>query len=153
MSTFELNHFALITHDIHATIEFYTKYLGLELGPCLEGGYGKFLYFPGTNHAVIHMLDIETANKIDNSKTEGFQLYATPPDNKEQRNTNALDHLSFTTTKQGFDELISKLEADEVPYRLGEELAPKNLQAWIYDPNGIKIEVGCFPEKEKQKQL
>ena len=68
MPVFELNHFALLTHDMEATIEFYTKYVGLEYGPCLEGGYGKFLYIPGTDHAVVHLLDIVTANKINNNK-------------------------------------------------------------------------------------
>jgi catechol 2,3-dioxygenase-like lactoylglutathione lyase family enzyme len=149
MSTFELNHFALLTRDMQATIDFYERYIGLELGECLEGGYGKFLYFPDSNQAVVHLLGMEAARKVDNAKPEGFQLYS-PLDEHDNnvKNTNALDHIAFKTTKKDFDKLILKLKADDMPYRLGAELAPKNLQLWIIDPNGIKVEVGCFPEQE-----
>ncbi|MCW5588736.1 MAG: VOC family protein [Legionellales bacterium] len=149
MKTVQLNHFALLTDNMSATIEFYTRYIGLELGEPLEGGFGQFLYFPGTDQAVVHMLDIETAKKIDNSKPKGFQLYASLENSTEKRKTTgAIDHVAFLTNKAGFDELPEKLNTDNIPYRLGDELAPSNLQVWMTDPNGIKVEVGCFPLKE-----
>jgi catechol 2,3-dioxygenase-like lactoylglutathione lyase family enzyme len=150
MHSFHLNHFAILTKDMQSTIDFYVRYIGLEHGACLDGGYGQFLYFPGTDQAVVHLLGLEAAEKINNNKEEGFQLHATLQNEDSVNNTKTLDHIAFVTSKDGFDEVIVKLEKDATPYRLGSELAPKNLQLWILDPNGIKVEVGCFPEKDLQ---
>lgn len=104
MSLRELNHFTILALDPEKTIKFYNETLGLEHGPVLNGGYGYFLYFPKTTHAVIHMIDVPIASTINNNKSNGFQLYANPaPPVGPIPNTSSIDHIAFGVDIEDFD--------------------------------------------------
>jgi catechol 2,3-dioxygenase-like lactoylglutathione lyase family enzyme len=142
MAIRELNHFTLLAADPKKTIKFYEEILGLIHGPVLSGGFGYFLYFPNSKHAVIHMIDIPIAEKVNNNKDTGFQLYAQPiPQGGQIPNTGAMDHIAFGLDLEDFEKYRMLLKEKKISHRIGDELAPKAYQLWFFDPNGVKIEL------------
>ncbi|MCD6048485.1 MAG: dioxygenase [Gammaproteobacteria bacterium] len=147
MSLIRIDHFAVITHCLKETIQFYQDVLGLIHGKNLEGGFGEFLYFPDGDYPVIHLLSTEKAKHVDNHKASGFQVYGIPAD--VSTNTGPVDHIAFKSDSEYFRQLVNNLNHKEIPHRFGKELEPKILQVWFFDPNKIKIEVTCNGDLSK----
>ncbi|MBE9190713.1 glyoxalase [Gloeocapsopsis crepidinum LEGE 06123] len=129
-----LFHIAIKTNDLDATVDFYTQ-LGLCKVERPDFGYpGAWLacVTPG-GEAIIHIYAGGAA-----LGTEG----------KSPLGTAAIDHISLTAT--GFHQFRQKFQQANIEWR--EFIVPgTNLwQLFVYDPNGVQLELtfdGAFEEE------
>ncbi|GAC1311339.1 MAG: lactoylglutathione lyase [Vulcanimicrobiaceae bacterium] len=118
-------HTSIFVSDMAASIEFYTKKLGLNL---LEGP----LHYPGN-------ADMAFVGRDWNSYIELiYDLEDHPP----YEIGNRYEHLALSIDGD-FEAFIEKLRADGVPIVSGPRKTPSGgrLLAFITDPNGIPVEL------------
>ena len=122
----QLFHIALRTGDLDATVRFYTEVLGMMVADRPPIGFpGAWLKpaQPGAD-AMIHIYAGDAARESDGSVQLG---------------SGAIDHVSVVC--QGYDEFRARFETFGLPYR--ENLVPATplWQLFIYDPNGVQLEL------------
>ena len=129
----KLLHVAVKTADLEATVRFYTEVLGMVVAerPPFD--------FPGAwlkpaqvgADATIHVYAGDAA---------------TEPDGSVQAGSAGVDHVSVIC--QGYADLKARFERFGLPYR--ENLVPKTplWQLFVYDPNGIQLELTFHSDAE-----
>jgi catechol 2,3-dioxygenase-like lactoylglutathione lyase family enzyme len=128
-----MEHFLVLTADIHGTRDFYCNVLGMREGfrpPLAFPGY--WLYLGET--AVIHIAEWQTYTV--HSRGRGLPVSA------PAAGTGALDHIAFNATD--YDELLASIERNGV--QVHRNVANPNglRQVFLLDPNGIKLEINIW---------
>ena len=129
-----LHHINISTSRIEETRDFYERALGLYVGARPDfGEHGYWLFIPGTDHPIVH-LSLNKKGGPDKTGASG----------------NRLDHVAFFGF--GMEKTLAHLDSIGVPYEKHDErlyLNEKMVQVFLDDPNGIKVELGFFPHREK----
>ena len=133
----QLFHIALKTGDLDATVRFYTQVLGMIVADRPPIGFpGAWLKpaQPGAD-AMIHLYAGDAALE---------------PDGSLQTGTNAIDHVSVVC--QGYSEFRERFKKFGLEWR--ENLVPATplWQLFIYDPNGIQLELTFHAQAEPQAE-
>jgi catechol 2,3-dioxygenase-like lactoylglutathione lyase family enzyme len=132
-----LFHAAIRTADLDATVRFYTEVLGMILAERPPIGFPGAWLKPAQAgaEATIHVYAGEAAREADGSVQTG---------------SGAVDHLSVVC--QGYDEFRARFERFGLPYR--ENLVPATAlwQLFVYDPNGVQLELTFHAGAEAQGQ-
>jgi catechol 2,3-dioxygenase-like lactoylglutathione lyase family enzyme len=111
-----LNHANISTVKLEETLAFFTEVLGLTVGPRPGFSFdGAWLWLNG--HPVIHLV---------------VRARAKDPDG-------AIDHVSFTVAD--FDAALARLDRLGVPYDASPIPDEFGRQAFLRDPNGVRIEL------------
>ena len=119
-------HAAIKTNDLDATVEFYTKVLGLRLAPRPDFGYPGAWLATSTpsSEAIIH-------------------IYAGGPalgrEGRAPLGTAAIDHISISA--QGFHEFRRRFRDAGLDWREFEVPGTTLWQLFVYDPNGVQLEL------------
>ena len=144
MSNLSLNHFSIRSLEIEKTTEFFTKLLGLTVGPRPEFPFpGVWLYNGDESswaNAVLHLI------AIDKNDPNGLKKYLGDRDPSSLRGSGAVDHIAFFA--KGLEEKISLLQSMKVQYRERTVPVLKLHQIFLDDPNGVVIELN-YPAEEK----
>jgi catechol 2,3-dioxygenase-like lactoylglutathione lyase family enzyme len=144
MSNLSLNHFSIRSLEIEKTTEFFSKLLGLTVGPRPEFPFpGVWLYNGDDSswaNAVLHLI------AIDKNDPDGLKKYLGDRDNSSLHGSGAVDHIAFFAT--GLEEKITLLKQLKVPYRERTVPVLKLHQIFLDDPNGVVIELN-YPAEEK----
>jgi len=125
-----MEHYLVLTSDLDATRDFYRDALGMTEGfrPLL--GFPGYWMYIGTT-PVIHIAEWNTYTAHSNGK----DIPVTAP----AASTGAFDHVAFNA--EDFAGVIARLERHGVtPAR---NLASRSgmRQLFVFDPNGVKIEI------------
>lgn len=126
----KLEHYLVLTHDIDATRDFYVQALGMQPGFRPDLGFpGHWVYIGNT--PVIHIAEWQTYTA--HSKRKGIDV--TEPASV----TGPLDHIAFAA--EDYDAVLAQLRQRGVAVNISDN--PGNLvrQLFLYDPNGVKIEI------------
>jgi catechol 2,3-dioxygenase-like lactoylglutathione lyase family enzyme len=131
----KLFHTAIKTANLDATVRFYTEVLGMILAERPPIGFpGAWLKpaQPGAD-AIIHLYAGDAAKE---------------PDGSVQTGSSAIDHLSVVC--QGYGDFKARFEKYGLAYR--ENLVPATplWQLFIYDPNGVQLELTFHAAAEPQ---
>lgn len=119
-----LAHVAIKAADMPATMAFYRDALGLVQVPRPPFGFpGAWLGLPG-GEALIHLYAGERARDADGRIAVGGA---------------AIDHVSFWA--RGHEAQRRRFEALGLPYRSQSVPATELAQLFVYDPNGLLIEL------------
>jgi len=111
-----LNHANIYTAKLQETVDFFVGVIGLKLGPRPDFAFpGAWLY--AGDQAVLHLVERARAHAPNG----------------------AIDHISFTVPD--LDAATRRLEERGIPYRLSIIPGGFGRQAFLTDPNGIKIEL------------
>jgi catechol 2,3-dioxygenase-like lactoylglutathione lyase family enzyme len=133
----QLFHTAIRTADLEATVGFYTEVLGMIVADRPPIGFPGAWLKPAQAgaDATIHIYAGDAARESDGSVQMG---------------TGAIDHVSVVC--QGYDEFRARFETFGLPYR--ENLVPATplWQLFIYDPNGVQLELTFHAGAETQTQ-
>ena len=144
MSNLSLNHFSIRSLEIEKTTEFFSKVLGLTVGPRPEFPFpGVWLYNGDENswsNAVLHLI------AIDKNDPNGLKQYLGERDASSLHGSGAVDHIAFFAT--GLEEKIALLKSMKTPYRERTVPVLKLHQIFLDDPNGVVIELN-YPAQEK----
>ncbi|MSQ53105.1 MAG: hypothetical protein EXR28_14605 [Betaproteobacteria bacterium] len=129
-----LHHINIVTNKMEETRAFYERALGLYVGARPDfGEHGYWLFIPGTDHPIVH-LSLNKKGGAEETSGSG----------------NRLDHVAFF----GFEleKTLAHLDNVGVAYDRSDErlyLNEKMVQVFLKDPNGISVELGFFPHREK----
>jgi catechol 2,3-dioxygenase-like lactoylglutathione lyase family enzyme len=126
-----LEHFLIQVEDIAATRAWYERVLGLTAGYTPDFKFPVcWLYLDGRD--VLHITE-GGANVSENRKRYvGQQSTAT-------RGTGVIDHIGFRCT--GLREMLTHLTAEGVAFETRQVDDQGLFQVFLFDPNGIKIEL------------
>ena len=132
-----LFHVALRTGDLDATVRFYTEVLGMIVAERPPIGFpGAWLKppMPGAD-AIVHLYAGDAALEADGSMQTG---------------SGAVDHVSVTC--QGYSEFRERFRAFGLEWR--ENLVPATplWQLFVYDPNGVQLELTFHAAAEREPQ-
>ncbi len=120
----DLNHINIRTDLMEETKDFYVDVVGLDIGFRPEfGDHGYWLYAGDT--AIVHL-----------SPSESDSAARTNPDGMG----NGLDHIGLFAA--GLDDMQATLARKSVEYRTNLVSGGKILQVFLYDPNGVLVELG-----------
>ncbi len=126
-----LEHILIQTADMDATREFYTKVLGMHVGPSPDFKFPVFWLYIGDKD-VIHVT-AGGANTSDNRKQYlGQQSEAVS-------GSGVIDHLAFRCT--GLPEMMEHLTGLNIDFKRRMVNDQGLFQLFFMDPNGVKIEL------------
>ena len=144
MTNLSLNHFSIRSLEIEKTTEFFSKLLGLTVGPRPDFPFpGVWLYNGDDSswaNAVLHLI------AIDKNNPNGLKQYLGERDPGSLYGSGAVDHIAFFAT--GLEEKIALLKELKLPYRERTVPAIELHQIFLDDPNGVVIELN-YPAEEK----
>lgn len=119
-----VHHVALICKDVEETIRFYQEFLGFPLVELVENRD-----YAGSSH---FFFDIGNRNLL------GFFDFPGHPHPDFHETIGGVQHIALSVTKDHFDAIKAKLDADGVDY-LGPDRGAQD-SLYIRDPNGIGLE-------------
>ena len=127
-----IEHFLVASDDIDATRDWYARVLGMKSGPHPDFG------FP------VHWMyvdDIDIVHIGPSAKQAGDiqKKYLGRTSQKSDEGTGALDHIAFRAT--GLRQMLEHLKREKVPFSQRRANGQALFQLFLYDPNGIKIEL------------
>jgi catechol 2,3-dioxygenase-like lactoylglutathione lyase family enzyme len=140
-----LNHFSIRSLDLEACRDFYTRVLGLTVGPRPPFAFPGIWLYSGDHdnyyNAVVHIIG------MDRDDPKGLQLYLGDRDPAELTGTGTIDHVAFFA--EGLEAMLAHLEKERITVR--ERTVPSIglHQLFLDDPNGVVIELN-YPATEKQ---
>jgi catechol 2,3-dioxygenase-like lactoylglutathione lyase family enzyme len=127
-----IEHFLVATDDIDATAGWYCRVLGLEEGPHPDFGFPvKWLYAGGVD--VVHVGPSAKAAGENQKKYLGRTSQDTGA------GTGAIDHVAFRA--RGLQQMMAHLRSQGVAFSERRASGQALYQLFLYDPNGIKIEL------------
>lgn len=144
MSNLSLNHFSIRSLEIEKATEFFTKLLGLTVGPRPEFPFpGVWLYNGDQSswaNAVLHLI------AIDKNDPNGLKKYLGEREASSPQGSGAVDHIAFFATS--LEEKLELLKKLNISFRERTVPVIGLHQIFLDDPNGIVIELD-YPAAEK----
>jgi catechol 2,3-dioxygenase-like lactoylglutathione lyase family enzyme len=137
-----VNHLALVTEDMKATMDFYADILGIRLVHAMKVSDGL-----GTGPANRGNPPFERLRHyfFDMGNDESLAFFEMPKGAKTQTDRDALggmQHVSFTTSRSGFDEVRRRMDAKGIPYLGPIDIFGNRAQSmYFFDPSEIRLEV------------
>ena len=131
-----LQHYTIEPSDLERTKDFYCDVLGLENGDRPPLGFpGYWLYSGGT--ATVHLMGTRKPR-------EGIVVRGTE---KKFDDTGRFDHIAFSAS-----DLVGvrkRIESKKVKFR--EQVIPRTggTQIFLYDPDGVGVELNFPPDEAK----
>jgi catechol 2,3-dioxygenase-like lactoylglutathione lyase family enzyme len=131
MPIHHLEHFLLQCADIEATADWYVRVLGLRDGDHPDFKIPvKWLY--AEDRDVIHITEGGASVSENRMKYLGQQSTAL-------EGTGVIDHVAFRTT--GLKDMMARLHQEKVKYTTRRADDQALFQIFLFDPNGVKIEL------------
>jgi catechol 2,3-dioxygenase-like lactoylglutathione lyase family enzyme len=132
-----LFHAAIRTADLDTTVRFYTEVLGMLVAERPPIGFPGAWLKPAQAgaDATIHIYAGDAAREADGTVQTG---------------SGAVDHVSVVC--QGYNEFRARFEKFGLPYRENIVPATPLWQLFIYDPNGVQLELTFHAGAESRAQ-
>lgn len=126
----KLEHYLVMTDNIEQTRDFYRDVIGLDVGFRADLGFpGYWLYLGDT--PVIHIAEWDTYTMHSNAL--GI------PVTTRAAGTGVFDHIAFNG--HNVQDMIDRLERLNVPFHRNDVPHVGLVQLFLFDPNGLKIEL------------
>lgn len=132
-----LEHVLLQTADMDATRDFYTRVLGMHVGPSPDFKFPVFWLYIG-DQAVIHVTE-------GGANTSGNRMAYLGQQSEATRGSGVIDHLAFRCT--GLAEMMEHLTTLGVAFKQRMVNDQGLYQLFVMDPNDVKVEL-CFSNAE-----
>jgi catechol 2,3-dioxygenase-like lactoylglutathione lyase family enzyme len=126
----QLEHYLVLTDDLEKTRDFYAFALGLRVGPRPVLGFPGYWLYAG-EVPCIHIA--EWSSYRTHSLKTGISVSTRAP------GTGPVDHIAFNALD--CPAVKAKLAAHGVPFTVNEVPNAGLTQLFLYDPNGVKVEI------------
>lgn len=133
-----IEHFLVAADDIDATRDWYARVLGLEPGPHPDFGFPVHWMYSGEVDLVHIGPSARNAGEIQ-------KKYLGRTSQDAGAGTGALDHIAFRAT--GLRGMLEHLRREKVPFTQRRANGQALFQMFLYDPNGIKVELNYAAEE------
>jgi catechol 2,3-dioxygenase-like lactoylglutathione lyase family enzyme len=127
-----LEHFLVAADDIDATRDWYARVLGMKSGPHPDFGFPVHWMY-------VDNIDIVHIGPSARQAGEIQKKYLGRTSQSSEQGTGALDHIAFRAT--GLRQMLEHLKREKVPFSQRRANGQALFQLFLYDPNGIKIEL------------
>ena len=127
-----IEHFLVTADDLDATRDWYARVLGMTPGPHPDFGFPvHWMYVNGVD--IVHIgPSAKQAGDIQ-------RKYLGRTSQDSGSGTGALDHIAFRAS--GLRAMLEHLKRERVPFSQRRANGQALFQLFLYDPNGIKIEL------------
>jgi len=125
-----MQHYMVLSKDLDKTRAFYCDVLGLRTGPRPPFNFEGLWIYTG-NVAAIHVA--ARASYDETART------AANPADPVKHGSGSVDHIAFAATN--YDELIESFKRHGMPYRATQVPGSDLRQLFVFDPDGIQIEI------------
>jgi catechol 2,3-dioxygenase-like lactoylglutathione lyase family enzyme len=138
MPVSHIEHFLVAADDIDATRDWYARVLGMQSGAHPDFGFPvHWMYVNGVD--VVHIgPSAKQAGEIQ-------RKYLGRASQQSQEGTGAIDHIAFRAT--GLRAMLEHLRREKVAFSQRRANGQALFQLFLYDPNGIKIELNYAAEE------
>jgi catechol 2,3-dioxygenase-like lactoylglutathione lyase family enzyme len=131
MALSHIEHFLLQTADMEKTREWYVDVLGMRVGPNPDFKFPVFWLYLGDKD-VVHVTEGGAKVSENRKRYVGQESQATS-------GSGAVDHIAFRAT--GLRNMIAHLESLGVDFKQRQVDDQGLYQLFMFDPNGVKIEL------------
>jgi catechol 2,3-dioxygenase-like lactoylglutathione lyase family enzyme len=127
-----IEHLLVASDDIDACRDWYARVLGMKSGPHPDFGFPVHWMYLG---------DVDVVHIGPSAKQAGDiqKKYLGRTSQDAGTGTGALDHIAFRAT--GLRPMLQHLRSENVPFSQRRANGQALFQLFLYDPNGIKIEL------------
>jgi len=126
-----IEHFLLQTTDMEKTRAWYVNVLGMRVGPSPDFKFPVFWLYLGDKD-VVHVTEGGAKVSENRKRYVGQESQAT-------QGSGAIDHLAFRAT--GLRDMMAHLKSLGVDFKQRQVDDQGLYQLFMFDPNGIKIEL------------
>jgi catechol 2,3-dioxygenase-like lactoylglutathione lyase family enzyme len=134
-----VHHLALNTEDMKATLDFYTRVLGMPLVHALKVAPGIGAGSGNRGNPPFENLRHYFLDAGGDSLLAFFELPKGQP--KGDRNAlGTMQHVSFAVSGERFDQVRKNLDRASLPYLGPIDVGCETWSIYFYDPNGIRLE-------------
>jgi catechol 2,3-dioxygenase-like lactoylglutathione lyase family enzyme len=133
-----IEHFLVAADDIDATRDWYARVLGLEPGPHPDFGFPVHWMYSGGVDLVHIGPSARKAGEIQ-------KKYLGRTSQDAGTGTGALDHIAFRAT--GLRGMLEHLKREKIAFTQRRANGQALFQMFLYDPNGIKVELNYAAEE------
>lgn len=137
-----MEHFLLQAEDIEATKDWYVNVLGLQVGPHPDFKFPVYWLYLG-DRDVLHLT--QGGAKV----TENRMKYL-GQESQAVRGSGVIDHVAFRAT--GLKEMIAHLDKLGVGYKERQVNDQGLYQLFVFDPNGVKVELNFSASEVKGRR-
>src|SRR3954462_3092620 len=127
-----IEHFLVASDDIDATRDWYARVLGMKAGPHPDFGFPVHWMY-------LDNIDIVHIGPSAKQAGEIQKKYLGRTSQNSQEGTGALDHIAFRAT--GLRQMLVHLRKEKVHFTQRRANGQALFQLFLFDPNGIKIEL------------
>ena len=127
-----IEHFLVAADDIDATRDWYARVLGMKPGPHPDFGFPVHWMY-------VDDIDIVHIGPSAKGANEIQKKYLGRTSQKSEAGTGALDHIAFRAT--GLRAILVHLRKEKIAFTQRRANGQALFQLFLYDPNGIKIEL------------
>ena len=138
MALSHIEHFLVASDDIDATRDWYARVLGMKSGPHPDFGFPVHWMYLGD-------VDIVHIGPSAKQADEIQKKYLGRTSQDAGTGTGALDHIAFRAT--GLRAMLEHLKGEKVPFTQRRANGQALFQLFLYDPNGVKIELNYAAEE------
>jgi catechol 2,3-dioxygenase-like lactoylglutathione lyase family enzyme len=134
-----LEHYNIRTTKFEETVKFYDDVLGMKCkrAPMAPESFPPTWIYDDSGVAAVHLTPVDPKTPHE-SYSKMAQYRGGDPDAAFQ-GSGAVDHVAFEC--EGFDEIIGRLNARNIPFAKTEFPQANLRQLFIKDPNGITLEL------------
>ncbi len=133
-----IEHYLIAADDLGATRDWYRDVLGMREGPHPDFGFPVHWMYLGEQDVVHISQNARTASELQ-------RRYLGRTSENSGSGTGAVDHIAFRAS--GLRETIARLEAKGVQFSQRRANGQALYQLFLYDPNGVKIELNFAAEE------
>jgi catechol 2,3-dioxygenase-like lactoylglutathione lyase family enzyme len=126
-----IEHFLVQTADMAKTRDWYVRVLGMRVGPNPDFKFPVCWLYLGDKD-IVHITEGGAQVSENRKKYVGQESQAT-------HGTGVLDHIAFRAT--GLEKMLQHLQAEKIEFKQRQVNDQGLYQLFMYDPNGIKIEL------------
>jgi catechol 2,3-dioxygenase-like lactoylglutathione lyase family enzyme len=137
-----LEHFLVQSADLEATKDWYVRVLGLREGPHPDFGVPVYWLYIGERD-VLHLTEGGTKVSDNRKRYLGQESEAT-------HGSGVVDHVAFRAT--GLAEMIAHLQRLGISFKERQVDAQGLYQLFLFDPNGVKIELNFAAAEAKGRR-
>jgi len=141
-----IHHLALTTEDMKKTTDFYVNILGMPLVHAMkvpEGVGTKDNRGNPPYECIRHYF-------FDMGQDSLWAFFEIPKGEKKQTDRNdlgGLQHVAFAVSSMQFNGIQDRLQERELDFDGPVEILPGIFSIYFYDPNDIRLEACCEPER------
>src|SRR5258706_6491834 len=132
MPVTHLEHFLVAADDIDATRDWYARVVGMKSGPHPDFGFPVHWMYIGSVDVVHIGPSAKQAGEIQ-------RKYLGRTSQRSEEGTGAIDHIAFRAT--GLRAMLEHLKREKLAFSQRRANGQALFQLFLYDPNGVKIEL------------